>query len=461
MAELELVRGLGLQDTQRRVGHAIGALERTHPEAVARFREAVRRLETIEQLAAGGHDVAGEIVAARGRFDAAWHDLVVLDETLDDRPSAARIRRSLKPSQVVVYLLAPFDESPAQAIIVSSSTIIALDLPATLDATRDAVVAVHQLPSLNPHTSGGRIRATVQRVCEWLSDAYLAPVIDVLDSTVTELVLVPVGELALLPLHGAQFADGTALIDRFDVRYLLLGMHLVESTTVSSARPVTVAAPPLGDLPWCAAEAEAVSVIADATRAPEAGHRQGFGQAVAGADAFHTSCHGAPVDDEICLLLANPVTPDALYSVSDASQLRSRSRGEAFIAACSARTPAVEIPDEIIGFPNAFHAAGFAGTISAGWPVGDLVAALTAIRYYELRADSTPIHALNTAQRWLRTLTVGEAVDYLDHILALGADRQIETPQLRIQRDALAQVSPDARICRGPVDWAAFALIGN
>ena len=462
VSALELIRGVVLQDTQRRSADVIERLEPVHGELIRAFREAVRRLETVEQIAAAGHGVQDELSSARSDFEQTWSELVDRAPEIDEAPDCHRIQTSLDESQALVYLLAPLAEDPAAAIVVTRTRVDRVLLPEASFGTHDAVAAVHRMPASNPETIGGRDRAIVQRMSRWLGKAYIGPIVDILVPRISELVLVPVGELALLPFHAAELADGTFLIDRYDLRYLLLGTHLTEmGATAADRETVTIVAPAMPDLPWCAAEVEALGVLCNAERRADVDHRHGFARALSEASAFHTSCHGVPVNGELCLLLTKPVTSDGLYAVRDAMNLRVRARSEAFIAACSARTPGMEIPDEIIGFPNALHAAGFVGTISAGWPVADLVAALTSIRYYDLRSAAPASRSLSETQRWLRTLTVGGAVAYLDQLLDRAAEAQIDTPHLRSQRNVLADRSPGVRVCGGPIDWAAFAVIGN
>jgi len=264
--------------------------------------------------------------------------------------------------------------------------------------------------------------------------------------------------------------DGSWVGEHFDVRYLLLGAHLDNEPSLPDAAAVVVAAPLFDDLPFCAVEAQGIAVLREVAIADPVAirTRRGFARALAGAHNAHTSSHGQadPARNEIHLVLRRAVDdPTSTYPVSEARQLRAAPRGEMVIAACSARTPGMEIPDEIAGFPNAFLGAGFRRVISAGWPVFDVVAALVMLRYHELRADSTtaPAHALNEAQRWVKVLTFQQAASYLEDLADKARQRGLPDARLTDGADRVRLEAPNAHslVASTPAAWGAFALIGN
>ena len=495
VSSLERSRGLRLQDVQMRDARQLKRFAAAHADVVVRYKEAIKRLETTEQHVELGGEASDDIEDARRDFDLALEAIRTAAPTFGETPTCEEIRKRLLSNQALVYVI-PADESGgvSRAIIVTCAANPAMvelgveweTMGARLEsALRIAAgsLTVADLPTVaqlgrrsadpldrETREYNSALNAVVSSLAAWAGTFMVEPVVEHIPDGVEELIFVPIGAAALLPLHAAVLPDGSWVGEHFDVRYLLLGAHLDNEPSLADAAAVVVAAPLFDDLPFCAVEAEGIAVLREVAIADPVviRTRRGFARALAGAHDAHTSSHGQadPAMNEIHLVLRRAVDdPTATYPVSEARQLRAESRGEMVIAACSARTPGMEIPDEIVGFPNAFLSAGFRRVISAGWPVGDLVAALVMLRYHELRADSTtaPVHALNEAQRWVKVLTFHQAASYLEDLAGKARQRGLPDDRLTDGADRVRLEAPNAHslVASTPAAWGAFALIGN
>jgi CHAT domain-containing protein len=111
--------------------------------------------------------------------------------------------------------------------------------------------------------------------------------------------------------------------------------------------------------------------------------------------------------------------------------------------------------DEYIGFPGAFLCAGSASVVSPLWSINDLSTALLMIKFYQnLKSGSTVALALNTAQIWLRDVTVAELQTWASHLkLDKNLTQQIE--------QSLDWFDSNEKPFQEPYYWAAFCAIGQ
>lgn len=306
---------------------------------------------------------------------------------------------------------------------------------------------------------------------QWLWEAVAGPVLAELapgaEPTPAEIVLIPAGWLALVPLHAAWRPDAGApgqrvyLIDECAVTYAANARARQTARTRAARLDVTgylVVEDPqptsAGPLDHAAAEADAVLADVPGLRLR---HEEATGARVRPAlrthSVLHFACHGsarpgAPLDSRLILAHDESLTLGELM----ADQL-----GQARLAVLSACETAVvgsELMDEVVNFPTGMLQAGAAACIGSLWPVSDTSTALLMRRFYELWRGGGigPSEALRQAQRWLRDLSNEELLAYAP---TAAADADVDASPGPV-RDFWLK----ARSYYHPFYWAAFAFYG-
>ena len=306
-----------------------------------------------------------------------------------------------------------------------------------------------------------------------------------------QVVLIPVGLLALVPLHATRYHVGQeeiCFLDEFTVSYSpnarVLAMAKRESHhRTGENRLVGVGNPLPHPRPLLAAQAELEEI---ATLFPEKAHRLLFAEAanrnillevISEGTYLHFACHGVfdtetPLNSHLELSNGELLTlKDVLYGAAQPAYARL-----AVISACqSAISDFLNIPDEVIGLLSGFLQAGIPGVVGTLWAVDDLSSALVVVKFYEfhLRGDEQtgkgpmpPAEALRRAQIWLRNVTNDELADYFEtHPQLKKARHQALTrmskgtelaDRVRLSLDD-AQARPFAD---KPYHWAPFIFLG-
>ncbi|MEU0878454.1 CHAT domain-containing protein [Lentzea sp. NPDC005914] len=262
--------------------------------------------------------------------------------------------------------------------------------------------------------------------------------------------LIPVGVLALLPLHATA---GRAL--HFPaIRYApnARTLHWSRSRAAAIAnRPARLLVADVPNAPGQSvlrfAPAESAAVAGNwpgqCTLLPEATW-EAFEPAAHRHDVWHVVCHGWVDRQEVLRSLL--AFTDREVTIAD---LRERFRFEprrlAIVSACDLQNVGAEVPNEVVGLPSALLQLGFAGVIAASWPVSDQATAFLMARFHQVwRASGAhPAVALAAAQRWLRDAEL--------------ADLSAVAPEIPLPPPAVDGPCPFAH----PLYWAAFAYTGG
>ena len=492
VSDLELIRAVRLSDLASRSSGRLDRLAAREPDLVSRYRSAADRLSTVEAFAEADPESArAHVVAARNDYDQAIDAVIAADPDFRRDTTSDDLRVVLDHDEALVYLVPASADRPVTGIVVSTDGVTTVEIADVSSAAlgrglRHALWSAHGIIDVHPGvaappapTRGGvgsiesRTSLSLRPLLE-LCGRILAPVLASVDPSTRRIALVPTGPLGLLPMHAALDARGKPFLADYELRTLLLGADLLEPVDeLAPGGAAAVVASPHSGLACTAAEGEAISHLRGFTivNGPEVDGST-LHRSLADSVAVHAALHGTvnPRLGEPHLSFGDPnvapASPGLAYRLSDAQQLRQRRRHELFLAACSARTPSLDLPDEVLGFPNAFLSAGYRAVVSAGWPVNDLAAALTAIRYHELRSEQRrPAAALRDAQLWLSRLTTRGARDYVEVLAGRIADNGGDPTELRALNAALAAtwhgVDDDARPFAHPVHWAAFSVIGS
>jgi len=462
-----LSRELADLDRIEREGHA--------GEAV-RFRRAAAGLGRLQAETAdltrglvgpsGGtrsEDLRSQLQAARRDYDGAVAAIQGLPGHGDFlRPvSYGDIARASRAAPIV-YLLAARDQGMAMRVTAEGEPEIQF-LPGMGDTELGAQVSGFMRAYRGRGTDARAWRDQLDQTCQWLWAAVLGPCFES-GLIADRAVLVPAGQLSLLPLHAAWRVDEAAIGGR---RYALdeaLLTYAPSAQAVAAAQrrvagtpahgvlavadPSPVSAP---GLPGAAVEADAATeffAVWITLRGPDATRDAVIG-ALAGHQVHHFACHasadtGNPL--ESALLLAH----DERLKLSDIMKLTLRQPRLSFLSACETAIIGERLPDEVIGLHTALMQVGVPGVVGSLWAVLDESTALLVARFYDLWRNRglSPPEALREAQKWLRDATNAE----IESLTGAGPDRQLG--------NAAYKLWGSARSHAHPLHWAAFAYSG-
>jgi CHAT domain-containing protein len=278
----------------------------------------------------------------------------------------------------------------------------------------------------------------------------------------SEVVLVAVGALGLLPLHAATDPeDGSAVCDRIALRYVPNASMAAAARQVAHEQdrrpgPVLVVAVPAapGQQEIRGAKDEAVAVArgyGDRARTLLDAPLDDVLAALPRSAVWHLACHGTAVVDrplESALFLH-----DGELRLRDVLAMPPGGHRLAVLSACRSATPDPARLDEVVGFPAGLLQAGVAGVVSTQWVVGDDAAHVITVRFHQhLRSGESPARALARAQSWVRTATNA------DVMAELGPDYR---PPDGLPAVALSDPGwQSQRPFVDPALWATFAMTG-
>jgi CHAT domain-containing protein len=291
--------------------------------------------------------------------------------------------------------------------------------------------------------------------CRWLWDA-IAARLDTAGVLSPEVVLIPAGALASLPIHAAYTPTNEGrrwLLEECAVSYAPSAWFLREvgtehvqndrrcAATVDGVRrglTVVVSNPEPTSLPilsYADMELDAVSAGPGGVMVlsgPRANRRE-VATALASAPAVHLAGdEPLSVDD----LLVTPLTTVKL----------------AVLSACESGIIGEAVPDEMIGLPVALLQAGARTVVATQWAVQDLATSLVVGEFYSRwRSGATPAAALQAAQMWLASATFG---DLSKRFPAMFEER---APVGGVARRIWERARPYAH----PTAWAAFTVVGD
>jgi hypothetical protein len=367
------------------------------------------------------------------------------DDAIVSPPGHQEIAAALRQAgaDALVYLVPPADGAPGNALLVPAAggEPRALPLPGLTAATRGPLdeFAAAQASLLAEDAEdadalpewGGKLGP----LCDWAWTAVLEPLLPQLPRAAPDapprLVLVPVGELGLVPWHAARRpAPGAgwryAIADAV-FSYAASGRQLA-GVSRRRALPLTgdpvIVAPPAKDLESGLAEASAVRAIypnarylglaaerpgeppADGPATPESVLRVLPAEHAAGASMLHLVCHGlasAGGAETSHLLLEDDRTLTVKEILGQANGRPAGSPGGVVVlAACQTDLTAAD-HDEALTLSTAFLAAGAVTAIGSRWSIPDNASAvlLFMFHHYLTTGAGAPADALRAAQLWM------------------------------------------------------------
>lgn len=468
---LEGGRARLLSDALELEGSKLAGLERAGQSDLAeRYRNSAARLQQLgfesDRLSVGpAHRLATatEQRRALADFEEALKEVRLVPGFSDFRtgPSADDIYNAATGAPII-YITAT--KMGGQALIVSGQ-------PETVQCVWLPLLSHDKLmQKLDPYIDGftdgslGADPAILDDVCQWLWRVMADPIIAALPST-PEIVLVPTGWLALLPLHAAWRADPSTatgrhyLIDQYKVTYAanararLTANHRAARLQVRSSFVVEDPRPTSAErLDYAENEANAVlKSIPGARLRHEAATKAHVRPALREHSVLHFACHGSASP-------GSPLTSRLILADDEALTLAELMTDHlngarlVVLSACETAVVGGMLLDEVVNFPTGVLQAGAAGCIGSLWSVPDVATALLMQRFYELwpGKNTDPGEALRRAQQWIRDTSNGELVDgaYLSAPHAKGLTAQ----QWESWREA--------RSYSHPFCWAGFGFYG-
>ncbi len=431
-----------------------------------RFSQAAAELAARErsQASSGAQDDAA-LAAAKAAFDAVvaeiravrGHEHFLAPPTFVDVVGAARAARC-----PIVYL-ASGSEGVVAAVRADGQVVVQV-LPELDEGTTLHRVASFISADSERGQDPGAWQAELTRTTDWLGKVIWPAVLETAGPC-DRVVLVPGGQLGLLPLHAAARADPAAATGR---RYALddvlvsyapnaraLKASCALAGQVSCSSVLTVgAAYHAGTEPlrYGDREAELVRAAFAAGRCIPAAEatRQQVLDALAHVDVLHFACHGRtdlfnPLDGGLLLAGDNSLT------LRDILGLHLPGARLAILSACESAVTGSALPDEVVSLPAGLLQAGCAAVIGSLWRVPD-ASTLLLMSYFvrEWRQRQVePAEALRRAQQCVRDLTNRD-------LAGTGAPNLDEPPADPRLRDSWAARRPYAH----PQAWAAFIFIG-
>ena len=303
---------------------------------------------------------------------------------------------------------------------------------------------------------------------QWLWNAAASDIAKRLtEDGLTTVVLVLVGSLGALPFHAAANLEA-APSDESDVPTLSDFCAVTYAPSISSLSQTGVSAPTIPNsiiavgnpesLAFAEAEIGIISAgfpkaecISDSMAA------DAVIDALTTADVWHFACHSEV--DRTAGGSGSLILPGngRLSLASDAFKA-SRPPRLVVLSACETGAPSLKVHTESISIATDFIALGANAIVATAWPVDDLWCCLFMAHMYDgLSACGWDVpHALQGTQRWFRTSTPTEKLEFLRKI---GA-RSI------VVADAIANISAILEEMAGSGrqharhDWAGFVAVG-
>ena len=415
----------------------LGRLESSgHGDLANEYLGAAGRLAKLE-LAEGQPAHPGLITQARERAEADLDSAIAAIRSLPGcsgflvRPSDDELLgRIVAEARLapIIYLIS--SSSGGLAIIIrQTGSISTVALPhlarPELDEWIDKYLAAYDGRRRDPV----EWRVVLAATTGWLWGAIVGPVIDALvadnaSERPVRFVVVPTGNLAILPIHAASAAPqdedipGRCALDECLITYSPSAWVLREARSrlaaASSDDILVVEEPlPVSSWPLLGAANEAAAAAAAFPRRVQIRHseatRSRVLEALPGHSVVHFCCHGfAEPSDPLsgALLMSN----DEQIVVGDLIERQLVGTRLAVLSACETNFPGVIAVDEVVSMATAFVQAGAAGAVATLWSVDDLSTMVLMSRFYtEWRTNGhQPEDALRRAQIWLRDLTVAE-----------------------------------------------------
>jgi CHAT domain-containing protein len=307
---------------------------------------------------------------------------------------------------------------------------------------------------------------------KWLGENLLAPLEREL--VAKQLILVPNGQLGLLPLQSAWLADTSRptgrryLTDSFVVRYApSVRVLLRRDPEIGMDSFFGVADPQSANtlaLPYAGAEISiAASTFPEKQVVTGGAVTAAAVKAGLSAAVVHLCCHAfcdfdRPYDSTFAL------TGNEKLLLQDMVRIDFRQARLVILSACESGKITRRSADQMVSFSSALLGAGTRAVIATSWNIDDPAASLLMLYfYYSWRVRNiAPAVALQEAQQWLRDTTNDEKMRLCEKLLpAFGGTAVFDISAINALYRLLARLAPEERTYEHPHYWAAFTYSGQ
>jgi CHAT domain-containing protein len=308
---------------------------------------------------------------------------------------------------------------------------------------------------------------------KWLGEAVLQPIEKALSTR--ELVLIPTGQISLLPLAAAWVPDAVRpsgrryLTDSFIVRYspsvrvLLRNSHEAAEATFTG-----IAVPCSNNVPKLAfADTEIRIAASNFTRQNILSGAQATAanatSALSHGSVLHLACHATSHFSEPFSSNVSLAGDDRLYLWQLANIDLSRT-DLVILSSCESGVVSRQATDQPVSLASVLLGAGARAVIATTWSISDVSTAILMLRFYfAWRIEKqTPAAALQTAQCWLRDTANSEKARFCEGLLPeLGGRAVFDVDAVSSIYRFLAVVDADERKYAHPHYWAAFSYFGQ
>jgi CHAT domain-containing protein len=176
---------------------------------------------------------------------------------------------------------------------------------------------------------------------------------------------------------------------------------------------------------------------------------------------LHLACHGI-ADPNDPLSSALELGGGERLTLADVLARPAGTGRLAVLSACETGVTGSDLPDEAVGLPSGFLAAGFAGVVSSMWQVLDESTALLIGRFYQawLHEGLAPDRALREAQQWLRDSTNHQKTMWLRDAALRSHRLGLPFAALNHLYQTVGVRERDERSYSRLDNWAAFSYLG-
>lgn len=423
-------------------------------------------------------NVKEELALVRARLQEAHEHLTSLlnsiadEELLRTRLTCDQIQKiALNAGFPIVYLLSSMWGSTA--IIVSEKVEI-LPLPGLVRPTvQDLLYGDNGYVKLCAGAAEGNLEESLRAIQDTLDAHVIGPLTAwCLDNGTTSLALVGLGDVGLLPIQVSTVPAGLylrLLPSARALRLALAGSHPVGNEVKSLLTVGDPGSNGLRPLPFSGVESSVFSTlfrrsgaaVTDLSKTPTLAMVE---QHLSSATHLHLACHGtfrpfSPLNSVVHLEGQEELRVESLLRPA----LKLTAVDLVVLSACnSASAELWRTPDEAIGFPAAFLAAGARTVMAAQWEVSDAVTLLLMHRFCTvlLGGGSDVAGSLADAQRWLCGADTVKLVDAINQILDVLSDGEPRSRRL------LKELQDEIHECETSLPfadlkyWAGFVCVG-
>ncbi len=313
---------------------------------------------------------------------------------------------SIKP---VVYL-APNYMSGLALIVTSSGEVNHLTLPGL------STIRIHELLERMTRLviRGGDPLPAMDEICKWLWPNAMGPISTILGKLgISEIFIVPIGILGVLPLHAAWKPDPSQpsgrsyALDHITISYVPSAKSALETLPATHLpfQSATIIEDPTSTLPFAALESAYVLQHFSDVRllGGEAATRAEVLNQLVGRNVLHFSCHGYslasdPMHSGLIMAFGESLTVSDIHRI-DVEQTRIVT-----LSACETGLIGRRMVNEALGFATAWMGLGVPCVLSAIWSVDDESTSHLMRLFYEnlMTGKLRPDQALRQSQVQLR-----------------------------------------------------------